>query len=240
MWPHPDCMAYIVTRASQAERVGVVGSAPSGGSMWGQHPRLMPNLPEDHSNPSKVIKARGCLSLLSRRPLPTSPWGQAGVGQGAHALGCLCLSACSQKQNSQFLHMLMWVLLLIHTVSLSCGHTVGLLFYRQLVAQASSSVLSLITLSPLRCASGRSYLQEQTLWIPTPPQDPGFKAQSAPWVTLQCRGRGSSFNPSPFLKSQPHYFCQGGSWCESLKHSAPTLGTFREDALPSVSVPFSP
>lgn len=36
---------------------------------------------------------------------------------------------------SQLPHMLMWVLLLIHTVSLSCGHTVGFLFYRQLVAQ---------------------------------------------------------------------------------------------------------
>lgn len=210
MWPHPDCMAYVVTRASQAERVGVVGSAPSGGSMWGQHPRLMPNLPEDLSNPSKVIKARGCLSLMSGRPLPTSPWRQAGMGQGAHALGCLCLSACSQKQNSQFLHMLMWVLLLIHTVSLSCGHTVGLLFYRQLVAQASSSALLLITLSPLRCASRRSYLQEQTLWIPNPSSRSRIQGADSSLGDPSMQGQGLFLQPKSLPEKSATLFLPGG------------------------------
>lgn len=65
-----------------------VGSAPRGGSMWGQHPRLMPNLSKDHSSLSKVIKARGCLSLMSCRPLraSASPWRQEGMRRGAGGL----------------------------------------------------------------------------------------------------------------------------------------------------------
>lgn len=154
-----------MTRAPQEERAGVVGSAQRGGSMWGQHPGRRPSLPKEHSHPSKVMQASGCLSLMSCRPLPASasPWRQEGMGGRARALGCWCLSACSHEQNLPApTHARVGAATYSHCLPLLWAHS-GLL----ILQTAGCTPLLLIALSPLLCVSRRSYLQEQTLQIPS-------------------------------------------------------------------------
>lgn len=195
-------------RASQAERVGV-GLAPSGGSVWGQHPRLMPNLPKDHANPSKVTEAKGCLSPKSRTPLPASasPWRQEGwVGDPVHWAVCAC-RLVPRSRISQLPHMPVWVLLLAHTVSLPCWHAVGLLFYGQLVAQPCYSP----HYRPCYVFQGGATYRNKpsgSHHFPRPRIQGADSSLGDP--SMQGAG-GSSLDPSPFLKSQPHCFCQGAA-----------------------------
>lgn len=111
-----------------------MGSAPNGCSMGGQHPILTPNLLKDHCNLSKVIQTQGCLSFMRHRSLSCFNLSVEPGGE-ASAVGC-SVPTCSQKWELSA-HTLTLLLLFVHTVSLSCVHTVGLLVYRQLVTQPS-------------------------------------------------------------------------------------------------------
>lgn len=102
-----------------------MGSAPNGCSMWGQRPILTPNLLKDHSNLSKVIQTQECLSFMRHRSLScfnrfVEP------GRQASAVGC-SVPTCSQKWELSA-HTLTLLLLFVHTISLSCVHTVCILF----------------------------------------------------------------------------------------------------------------
>lgn len=163
-----------------------MGSAPNGCSMWGQHPILTPNLLKDHSNLSKVIQTRGCLSFMRHRSLSCFNLSVEPGGE-ASAVGC-SVPTCSQKWELSA-HTLP---LFVHTVSLSCVHTVGL----------SVQTAGYTAFPPPCCylwiLRDHSYNVLQGVCTGKTPPDPHhfprprLKVLTASWLTHPRRGAGGA------------------------------------------------
>lgn len=147
--------------------------------MWGQRPILTPNLLKDHSNLSKVIQTQECLAFMRHRSLScfnrfVEPGGQAS------AVGC-SVPTCSQKWELSA-HTLTLLLLFVHTVSLSCVHTVCTLFvHRQLVTQPSphgAVTCGFYVITLTMCYEESP--QEKPLLIPVTSQGPDLRCRQPP------------------------------------------------------------